>query len=1073
MADSQAQVFDINLTGGVVTISDFNPSRGDQLNFGDISVHGLILGQQADGTAIITSPWSTSNYIVLEGVRWADLTEANFIPVGNEHLRQDIGAVLSWEQDLGSRDSGTVYLRSHEYGVQERVENFDPQTQKLNFLYLGTRERLSVEDTSEGLLISTEPSGQSLLLVGVQRTDLVAANLEFHHDQVMEDNLEEPFGFSQDAVSLVSRQELFTPPAPAGESTDGLQVRSGEPVQASPEVVITEMDHSSHGHDHAMGDHDVMAGMAQPSEALMLSVSGSLYWGGMGGTLTIANGGDQAVEDWSVSFLTRHQDFQSWAGDVAVVELEPGLYEVSLTPASWNNSIAAGGSLSIDFNASSVGLPNAGELTSELFFAVDPNAAMAPADSEPAGDSQEVVEPVVSPQPAEPVEPEPIEAVVDQAPAEVADEVTSEPAADALDSTDQGFGLQVSLGDSWSGTYSGTLELTNTSSVAWPAGWSASFISADPLKQTSNLTLEQELLADGSYAVTVSAASWAADQPLAAGASVSSYFQASGDLAGRSSEELFSSSSLVSAELAEAPAAEPTPEPVNEPIAESAPEPTPEPAAESSAEVIEEPAQTPVPEAPVEAPLEQMPTIEPDQPAASDGMRVVGYFEEWGIYSRDFTVADVQAADLTHLNYSFFDVKANGDVTLFDSYAATEKRFSSDEQVSRTFSAAEWAGLEASRREGYGSSGDFTVTTAADGAVTVQAVPMDWNTPGALAGNLRQLELLKELNPELNLGIALGGWTLSDEFSLALGDAAGREAFTSNVIDTLEQYSFITTVDFDWEYPGGGGAAGNAVSADDGANFEATLQLLRQKLDGLEQSNGQNYEISIATAGGADKLANLNLEGIDPYVDFYNVMAYDFHGGWESSTGHQAAMTGDAGGYDVLTAIDQFDQAGIDRSKVVLGAPAYTRAWGDVAAGDDYGYGETGAASSASGSFEAGNYDYKDILTGVQDGSYTLLWDDEAKAAYAYNADALIWSSMETTATIAGKASYVEEAGLGGMMFWALSNDASGDQSLIGAASDVLMGQATAQQVADRAPGFDQVIGGDGAFALTDFTGLA
>ncbi len=80
---------------------------------------------------------------------------------------------------------------------------------------------------------------------------------------------------------------------------------------------------------------------------------------------------------------------------------------------------------------------------------------------------------------------------------------------------------------------------------------------------------------------------------------------------------------------------------------------------------------------------------------------------------------------------------------------------------------------------------------------------------------------------------------------------------------------------------------------------------------------------------------------------------------------------------------------------------------------------------------------------------------------------------METTATIAGKASYVEEAGLGGMMFWALSNDASGDQSLIGAASDVLMGQATAQQVADRAPGFDQVIGGDGAFALTDFTGLA
>ena len=41
-------------------------------------------------------------------------------------------------------------------------------------------------------------------------------------------------------------------------------------------------------------------------------------------------------------------------------------------------------------------------------------------------------------------------------------------------------------------------------------------------------------------------------------------------------------------------------------------------------------------------------------------MRVVGYFEEWSIYSRDFTVADVQAADLTHLNYSFFDVSQWG-----------------------------------------------------------------------------------------------------------------------------------------------------------------------------------------------------------------------------------------------------------------------------------------------------------------------------------------------------------------------------------------------------------------------------
>ena len=294
MSDALATIFSIELNGSTQVLQGFDPARGDQLDVGEISVHGLILGQLADGTAIITSPWNDSDYIVLEGVRWSELSAANFAPVGNEHLRQDIGGVLSWEQDLGPREANTIYLRSHEYGVHERVENFDPQSQKLSFLYFGSRERLSVDDTSEGLLISSKPSGQSVLLVGVQRTDLVAANLEFHHDQVMEDNLEEPFGFSQDAVSLVSRAELFTPPAPAGASTDGEQVRSGDLVQASEQVVMSAMDHTGHDHTHTDTDTDTdthadthtdinaddHGGHSQMSSApgLELGVSGSLYW---------------------------------------------------------------------------------------------------------------------------------------------------------------------------------------------------------------------------------------------------------------------------------------------------------------------------------------------------------------------------------------------------------------------------------------------------------------------------------------------------------------------------------------------------------------------------------------------------------------------------------------------------------------------------------------------------------------------------------------------------------------------------------------------------------------------------
>lgn len=199
----------------------------DALDFGGTSVHGMIVTKSATGEIVIDSPWSDAAQIV-QGVTYQDVTIDNFGVVGNEHFRQDMGGVVSWEQGVGPRDTDTVYVRSHEYGVHEVIDGFDPTSMNISFLYFGTRERLSVEDSAEGLVISSLPTGQSLTLTGVDLADLIPGRLEFHHDQVMEDNLEAPFGVAQDDVSLVSRAELLTPAAPAGATTDGEQVREGK-----------------------------------------------------------------------------------------------------------------------------------------------------------------------------------------------------------------------------------------------------------------------------------------------------------------------------------------------------------------------------------------------------------------------------------------------------------------------------------------------------------------------------------------------------------------------------------------------------------------------------------------------------------------------------------------------------------------------------------------------------------------------------------------------------------------------------------------------------------------------------
>jgi len=904
VSSAPGRVFEVDVYSGEVT--DFRPGI-DRLDFGGQSVHNLILGKTDEGYVTFLSPWNDAQKMTLVEVTYDELKLEDFGVVGNEHLRQDLGGVVSWELGIGERDPNTTYIRSHEYGRVETITDFDPTTDKISFLYYGTRERLSVTQNGADLVISTEPTGQTFIFQNTNLADIPGASLEFHFDQIVEDNLEIPFGREVESLTLKDRTAnglgLLTPEAPAGEGTDGFQTQLGD------EAVNAQPPHDSH----SMGDHGSM-------------------------------------------------------------EMDPGM--------------------EMDDHM-------------DMDDPMDVDSAM-------------------------PSEPEPSVAV--------------ESAASVLKAS-------ATITGGWSGTFAGTVTVTNNSDASVGTDWSLSFVSDAPLKSVSNFEFTNTLRDDGRYAITLSPKSWSA--PLAAGASQSSYYQGSGDFA--DPNQVFDLASTTT----EVPQGEAERESSVDEQPEAPQQPETSDVVESSGDGASAPPASPV------VNEGSTVTIDYERPNGTTDKRVVTYFEEWGIYGRDVNLSDVDGQSMTHMNYSFFDVKADGSITLFDPYAALQKRFSQSDQVSRTFSTSEYAAMAPELLDIYENSGRYTTSESGD-SITVTSVPVGWNGAGTNdAGNCVQLRRFQAILPEVNRGFALGGWTLSDEFSTAYATQEGRDRFVSETVRIFETYDFFNVVDFDWEYPGGGGKAGNAVSANDGANFELVLRDLRSALDDLSAETGRDFEVSIATAGGQEKLANLNLEGIDPYVDFYNVMAYDFHGGWENVTGHQAAMTGDANNYDITGAVDVFESAGVDLSKVVLGAPVYTRAWGNVSDGGTSGYQQSGSGRDATGSFEAGVYDYKDLLEDVVTGARTLYWDDDNKAAFLYDGDE--WSSFETTATIAGKAAYVEEKGLGGLMFWALSNDAEGDASLVGAADDLLRQGGSYAEVIGRAPEFDFIVGGDGRFGLDDF----
>jgi len=423
-------------------------------------------------------------------------------------------------------------------------------------------------------------------------------------------------------------------------------------------------------------------------------------------------------------------------------------------------------------------------------------------------------------------------------------------------------------------------------------------------------------------------------------------------------------------------------------------------------------------------------------PIAATDKILAGYFAEWGIYGRNFQVADVPAERLTHLIYSFLNLTSSGEVALFDSYAAIKKRFPADQTASGE--ADQW-----------------------------YYPPSDPRSTQTVWGNFNQLAQLKAKYPHLKVSIAVGGWTLSDHFSTVVATAAGRETFAASLAQFLDTYRMFDGIDFDWEYPGGGGESGNSASPSDGANYALLLQLVRSKIDALGSRLGRRYEISVASPAGIEKIARFNLAGLAPAVDFFNLMSYDFHGTWESTTGHQSAFTRDSVGYDIKTAVQAYLNAGVAPRKIVLGAPLYTRAWSGVADGGDGGYAEP-ASGAAPGSFEAGNYDYKDLLAKVQDptAGWKLYWDDRAQASYVYNARDKIFSAFETPTSIAQKAQWADDLGLGGMMFWEVSNDVDSSESLIRAAYDSLvMGEDLATIRARSRLTGEVIVGGDGVIA--------
>ncbi|MEL6265030.1 MAG: cellulose binding domain-containing protein, partial [Pseudomonadota bacterium] len=171
--------------GQTSVVTGFDPTR-DVLDLGPNSIHNQIPVDTPDGLMFLHM-FNASQSLLLEGVHLADLHPENFAPISDSHLQQDLSAALAYEDGTGLVRPNTVYVRSHEEGVEEIVD-FNPATDKVSFFYLSVRGdgglNFTVEETAEGARFYSPLTGQSTILRGVSFSDLDSSHFEWRANQL-------------------------------------------------------------------------------------------------------------------------------------------------------------------------------------------------------------------------------------------------------------------------------------------------------------------------------------------------------------------------------------------------------------------------------------------------------------------------------------------------------------------------------------------------------------------------------------------------------------------------------------------------------------------------------------------------------------------------------------------------------------------------------------------------------------------------------------------------------------------------------------------------------------------------
>ncbi|CAI9715520.1 acidic mammalian chitinase-like [Octopus vulgaris] len=279
---------------------------------------------------------------------------------------------------------------------------------------------------------------------------------------------------------------------------------------------------------------------------------------------------------------------------------------------------------------------------------------------------------------------------------------------------------------------------------------------------------------------------------------------------------------------------------------------------------------------------------------------------------------------------------------------------------------------------------------------------VEWNDDALIS---RVLDL-KKRNPNLKVSIAVGGWNArSPAFSQLVSSQQNINAFLTNSIKFLRKYGF-DGLDIDWEYPTKRGG-----KPTDREGFSQLIRTLRPAY----QREGLLLTAALS-ANTHFSLQYYNIPVLAQYLDFINLMTYDYHGQWEQKAGLCSPNS------EIHETVDFYIRNGVPANKLTLGLPAYGRSF-TLVDSELYGVDAPVAGGGQAGKYtrEKGFLAYYEICLNIRNNNWIREWLSKEGVPTARSGNQ--WVGYDDMQSFREKSRYIIEKGLLGAMFWALDED--------------------------------------------------